>query len=155
MRHLYRYAANLHFRGRVRRTGRKSHRDLNSCNCPGIVHCYKRQMGGLSTQVKPQKKFASLASPTSRVHLMKIVRSFFPALAALLVTAALGAQTPTGTITGRVADSTTHQPLTGGSLLIEGTKLGTVTAGDGTFRLNNVPSGSITVQARRIGYNPQ
>lgn len=83
------------------------------------------------------------------------IRFVFPALAGMLWSLALGAQTPGGTITGRVVDSTSRQPLTGVTVLVEGTRLGTVTGGDGLFRLNGVPEGSQSVRARRIGYNTQ
>lgn len=86
---------------------------------------------------------------------MATVRYLFPALAGVLWTVALGAQAPSGTITGRVVDSATHQPLGGVALSIEGTKRGTVTAGDGSFRLSDVPAGTQSVRARRLGYIPQ
>jgi len=86
---------------------------------------------------------------------MATVRSFFPALVGILWTAALGAQTPGGTVTGRVVDSTSHQPLAGVTISVEGTTRGTATQSDGTFRLSGVPAGNQTFRARRIGYNPQ
>src|SRR4026209_2491956 len=86
---------------------------------------------------------------------MVTVRLFFPALVGLLWTAALGAQTPSGTITGRVVDSTTHQPLAGVTVSVEGTARGTARGSDGTFRLGGVPEGNQVIRARRIGYNPQ
>jgi TonB-dependent starch-binding outer membrane protein SusC len=81
--------------------------------------------------------------------------SLIPALVGLIWSAALGAQTPGGTITGRVTDSTTHQPLAGVTVLVEGTKRGTVTGNDGSFRLSDLPAGAQVLRARRIGYNAQ
>jgi TonB-linked SusC/RagA family outer membrane protein len=86
---------------------------------------------------------------------MTKVRYFFPALISVLSAVALGAQTPGGTITGRVIDSTTNQPLAGVTVSVEGTARGTATESDGTFRLSGVPAGSHVLRARRIGYNPQ
>lgn len=86
---------------------------------------------------------------------MPIARHVFPALIGMLWTVALGAQTPGGTITGRVVDSTTQQPIAGVTVLIEGTTRGTVTGSDGGFRLSSVPAGIQSVRARRIGYNTQ
>jgi TonB-linked SusC/RagA family outer membrane protein len=85
---------------------------------------------------------------------MATVRYFFPALIGMLCTVAVGAQTP-GTITGRVVDSATHNPLTGVTVSVEGTTRGSATQSDGTFRITNVPEGTQVVRARRIGYNPQ
>ena len=87
---------------------------------------------------------------------MVTVRTYFlPALITMLSAVALGAQTPGGTITGRVVDSTNHQPLSGVTVSVEGTTRGTATQSDGTFRLSGLPAGSQTLRARRIGYNPQ
>lgn len=86
---------------------------------------------------------------------MAIPRYFFPAVLAILWTTALGAQGPSGTISGTVTDSATQQPLSGVTILIEGTNRGTMTGADGGFRLSSVPAGSRSVRARRIGYNTQ
>ena len=64
----------------------------------------------------------------------------------------LGAQEPRGTITGQVIDSATLQPIPGVNVLVEGTRLGTITRDDGTFTIAGVPAGTHTVRARRIGY---
>src|SRR5687767_28766 len=64
----------------------------------------------------------------------------------------LGAQESTGTITGQVVDSTTQQPIAGVNVLIDGTRLGTITPDDGTFTIGGVPAVTHTVRARRIGY---
>jgi TonB-dependent starch-binding outer membrane protein SusC len=65
---------------------------------------------------------------------------------------ALGAQQPTGTITGQVIDSATRQPLAGVSVVVDGTRLGAVTRDDGTFTIVGVPAGTHSVRTRRIGY---
>lgn len=87
---------------------------------------------------------------------MAVVRRFTLALmVALLWSPLLGAQTPvppTGTITGRVVDATTQQPVADVSVFVEGTRRGAVSAADGTFTIGGVPSGSQTVRARRIGF---
>ena len=59
---------------------------------------------------------------------------------------------PTGTITGRVLDAETQQPVADVSVFVEGTRRGAVSASDGTFTIGGVPSGSQTVRARRIGF---
>ena len=75
--------------------------------------------------------------------------------AVLCATAALNplaAQQPTGIITGQVIDSATRQPIAGVNVVVEGTRLGTITRDDGTFTIGGVPAGTHTVRARRIGY---
>ena len=86
---------------------------------------------------------------------MATVRYFLPALAGVFCSVALGAQSPGGTIAGRVIDSANQQPLAGVSVIVEGTTRGTVTGSDGTFRLNGVPEGAQGIRARRIGYQSQ
>lgn len=71
-------------------------------------------------------------------------------LAAALPTAA-NAQSG-GTITGRVTDSRSGAPLTDATVLVAGTTLRVVTNGQGEYRIGNVPAGSQSVTASRIGY---
>ena len=52
-----------------------------------------------------------------------------------------GAQATTGTITGRVVDSTSQQPLAGVTIRITGTTIGTLSRPDGAFTLPGVPVG--------------
>ncbi len=91
---------------------------------------------------------------------MVVVRHLLPLLAGALVCAAaslnpLGAQEPTGTITGEVVDSASRQPLAGVSVVVEGTTRGAITRNDGTFTITGVPAGTQRVRARRIGYGTQ
>jgi len=87
---------------------------------------------------------------------MIVVPRFLLLAGAVLCAAAalnpLGAQQPTGIITGQVIDSATRQPLAGVNVIVEGTRLGTITRDDGTFTIVGVPAGTQTVRARRIGY---
>jgi TonB-linked SusC/RagA family outer membrane protein len=57
-----------------------------------------------------------------------------------------------GTVTGRVTDARTSQPIPGVTVEVEGTRLGATTAADGSFRIGNVPAGGRTIIVRRIGY---
>src|SRR5690348_14031085 len=62
------------------------------------------------------------------------------------------AQQPTGTITGRVLDRASQQPIVGVTVRVVGTTRGAQTGDQGTYRITGVPSGTVTVQALRIGY---
>jgi TonB-linked SusC/RagA family outer membrane protein len=55
-------------------------------------------------------------------------------------------------IVGRITDARSSQGVPGATVLVEGTRLGAVTGEDGRFRITNVPAGTRTVRARRIGY---
>lgn len=87
---------------------------------------------------------------------MAMVRciSRYLVLSSLLVGVPLAAQS-TGTISGRVVDSASRQPLSAVSLRIVGTQRGAMTRDDGTFTLVGVPAGAQRVRASRIGFSPQ
>lgn len=57
-----------------------------------------------------------------------------------------------GRIEGTVIDARTQQPLEAVSVLLDGTRLGTITDDKGHYAVLNVPAGTYTVKARRIGY---
>ncbi len=88
---------------------------------------------------------------------MIVLRRLLLSFAGALLCAAasltpVGAQQPTGTITGQVIDSASRQPLVGVNVVVEGTGLGAITREDGTFSIVGVPAGTHTLRARRIGY---
>jgi TonB-linked SusC/RagA family outer membrane protein len=84
---------------------------------------------------------------------MRLNRFAVPALVAgLLWTIPLHGQGTTGTITGRVIDSTTQQPLSGVSMQVVATDRRALTGQDGTFLLTDVPAGVHVLRASRIGY---
>lgn len=58
----------------------------------------------------------------------------------------------TGTITGQVVDSRTTQPLAGVQVDVVEAELGGLTQANGRFLLPNVPVGTQTLRAQRIGY---
>lgn len=58
----------------------------------------------------------------------------------------------TGAVDGRVANAETGQPLADVQVSLEGTDLGTISGADGTFRIEEVPSGRYTLRARSVGY---
>jgi TonB-linked SusC/RagA family outer membrane protein len=58
------------------------------------------------------------------------------------------------TISGKVTDAQTGNPLAVANVVVQGTQLGAVTADDGTYRIAHVPLGAQTVVVRRISYAP-
>ena len=73
----------------------------------------------------------------------------------LLTATSAVARAQTGTIGGRVSDSTTSAPLTGATIraLSGGSTAGSATAGDdGAYRIANVAPGTYEVVVIRIGY---
>jgi len=73
------------------------------------------------------------------------------ALLAVLWVAPLHAQQPTGTISGRVTDEGTQQPLA--SVTVTFGSRGTLTRADGRYVLT-VPAGTDSLRARYLGYAP-
>jgi TonB-linked SusC/RagA family outer membrane protein len=66
----------------------------------------------------------------------------------------LGAQTPTGTITGKVIELNSQRPLGDVQVLVVGTQRGAITNDLGEYRIAGVSVGAVTVRAQRIGYAP-
>ncbi|MCI0698597.1 TonB-dependent receptor [candidate division KSB1 bacterium] len=58
-------------------------------------------------------------------------------------------------IKGIVLDRATRQPLPGANIRVLGTPLGAATGADGRFVLSPIPSGTYTLEASLIGYQPQ
>ena len=84
-------------------------------------------------------------------------RSISRFLCLLLVTAAT-ARAQTGTISGRLTDSTTSAPLSGATVkALSGTSTaGTAIASeDGSYRIGNLGPGTYDVVVTRIGYRPR
>jgi iron complex outermembrane receptor protein len=80
-------------------------------------------------------------------------------LLAALVGSVLSASTlvaqATGSISGRVVDSTSQAPVANATVHVEGTQIGALTRNDGGFLLRNVPARTHTVRVTRIGYGPK
>ena len=75
-------------------------------------------------------------------------------LIAGVVSATAGAQ-QTGKVTGRVIDAQTGAGLSDVGIQVVGTTIGTLSGVDGRFTIPNVATGTVTLQARRIGYQPK
>ena len=76
---------------------------------------------------------------------------FLLALVASLAPSAACAQAQ-GTVTGRVTEAESGDPLPGANVVVEGTGLGTSTDRHGRYRLEGVPAGAQTLTASFVGY---
>jgi TonB-linked SusC/RagA family outer membrane protein len=61
----------------------------------------------------------------------------------------------TGTITGRVTDRATQQPIPDAQVLIIGTTRGARTTDAGQYRLASVPAGTVRLRVIRLGYEAE
>ncbi|HEX6925965.1 MAG TPA: SusC/RagA family TonB-linked outer membrane protein [Longimicrobiaceae bacterium] len=77
------------------------------------------------------------------------------ALTGAVLALPLAAHAQQGSVSGRVTDAATDAPLSGVSVVIEGTQLGTLTGSDGTYTISGVPVGTQRVTAALIGYASQ
>src|SRR5687767_9401759 len=76
--------------------------------------------------------------------------------ATCLASATAGAQTPQrGTITGRVVEAASQQPIVAAQVAIAGTSLGTLTGADGRFTIRGVAPGTVSLRVLRVGYAEQ
>lgn len=83
---------------------------------------------------------------------MAVVRKVFPAIIGALLCATQAGAQQGGTITGKVVDSASAQPLVGVTVSVDGIDRRAITTADGSYRMAAVPAGTHTVRARRIGY---
>ncbi|HXI19639.1 MAG TPA: SusC/RagA family TonB-linked outer membrane protein, partial [Gemmatimonadales bacterium] len=83
---------------------------------------------------------------------MRITRYCIGVLLAVLWTAPLAAQGPTGTIRGKVTDQASQRALQGATVSV-GSRV-TATRADGQYVLSGVPAGSDSLRVRMIGYAP-
>ena len=72
----------------------------------------------------------------------------------LLVVPSLGAQQD-ATVTGRVLDVQSGQPISAAQVFISSLDLGGLTLQNGRYLLQNVPAGTHTLSVSRIGYGTQ
>lgn len=103
----------------------------------------KKQCRKLGHRIEPFRRFGGLGTVFGMVA------------AALSLSAGGLAAQATGTITGRVTDGTTAQPIASAQISIAGLGIGTLTQQNGRFVLQNVPAGTHTVTAQRIGYRTE
>ncbi|MDP6966848.1 MAG: carboxypeptidase-like regulatory domain-containing protein, partial [Candidatus Marinimicrobia bacterium] len=64
----------------------------------------------------------------------------------------VGEASAQATVSGRVTDAATGDPLAGANVMVEGTALGDAADASGSYSISNVPSGAQTVTASMIGY---
>ena len=88
---------------------------------------------------------------------MRFLRFVLAATFAFAASAApaLGQAAKSGRVVGRIVDAGTGQGLSDVTVQIVGTSLGTMSGVDGRFAIRGIPAGTVTVFARRIGYQPK
>ena len=67
---------------------------------------------------------------------------------------AAGAQGNTGTVRGRITDAASGRGLGDAQILVADTRIGALSAIDGSFALVNVPVGTRAITVRRLGFQP-
>ncbi len=77
---------------------------------------------------------------------------FATVLGAVMFAPITVAQAQSGKLTGLVTDAETGKPIEGVSVVVQGTTLGQTTNAAGKYFIIQVPPGTYTVQARRLGY---
>lgn len=64
------------------------------------------------------------------------------------------AQNSTGTITGKVVDKVTQQPIPGVNIIVVGTQFGDASSVEGEFEIKNISTGNYNVRASAVGFTP-
>ena len=83
---------------------------------------------------------------------MRTLRLLIPALATLLALSVRNVHAQQGRINGTVTDQQSSTPIPSVQVRVQGLNIGTTTDDQGRFVLNNVPAGTVTVVAQRVGY---
>jgi len=98
----------------------------------------------------------SVSTGDWRLHLWPRVLRLVPVL--FIVIASLTHAKPVkaqgNTISGTVVSASTGNPIPSAQVLVNGTNLGTVTDGNGRFRIGGLSGNTVTLEVRRIGYRP-
>src|SRR5690606_35051460 len=75
--------------------------------------------------------------------------------AAMLLATAAGLAAQAGTVTGRVTNAETGQPIASAQVFIPDLDQGVLTQQNGTFIIVNVPAGTHTVSVQRLGFREE
>ena len=78
------------------------------------------------------------------------MRRFLLITFSFLLTVTAYAQT--GTVTGRILDEVSNEPLPGANAVLKGTAIGSITDLDGYFTVGNVPTGDQVIVISYVGY---
>jgi hypothetical protein len=108
-------------------------------------------------RTRPSSRLRDVARRTARIiAARRLYRALLVTAAAIaFAPAVLLAQSATGRIAGRVVDARSGAGLTDVALRITGSSVGTMSGVDGRFVLASVPAGTVSLEARRIGYAPK
>ncbi|MFQ5652821.1 MAG: carboxypeptidase-like regulatory domain-containing protein, partial [bacterium] len=80
-------------------------------------------------------------------------RLIIPMLLFSLAFVPVGLAQTTGTISGKIVDARTGDPLPGANVFLRGTTTGAASLADGTYSIENLPPGTYQVVASFIGYH--
>ena len=79
---------------------------------------------------------------------------YLTALLFLFAQAVFPAEGPSGSVTGRITDAVTRQPLPGVNILVTGTTYGAATDAQGKFEITGLPVGTYILRISFLGYEP-
>ena len=86
------------------------------------------------------------------MSMRRLFRSLLLAAAIVPLSAFAAAHAQQGTVTGRVTDAGTGQPISAVMVSVVGTNVGGQTNADGRYTLRGVNPGTVTLRALRIGF---
>ena len=95
-----------------------------------------------------------LSSHAYHFHVRPALAGALLLLALALLIPGAAAQGATGRVTGTVTDAATAEPLVGVNVVVVGTTRGAATDADGRFSISGVPTGTVALEARFVGFEP-
>jgi TonB-dependent starch-binding outer membrane protein SusC len=101
------------------------------------------------------QSLTSLNTHTGSKNMRKLQSFVAAGMCGLLFANSMAAQALLGTIVGRVTESGSGKPIAMAYIQVLGTRRSAHTRADGSFIVDSVPVGPVTLRVRRIGYGMQ
>ncbi len=105
--------------------------------------------------LKTSQFFTSVRARVGRAYVIFMATSALLIATGSLATLHSQEAPATGRIAGRIIDAESGLGVTGVGVSIVGTTIGAMSGVDGAYSIPRVPSGTVTLLARRIGYGPK
>jgi TonB-dependent starch-binding outer membrane protein SusC len=124
----------------------------------GLTLAYSKALVPVDRRVRLRAKDVTVAAALSAVLMNTATDVLFSGgTQATLIRRAGQAIPPAfaGTVTGKVSELVSGQPVAGAKVEIVGGDISTTTRSDGLFRLNGVPEGRVRVRVTRLGFKAQ
>jgi hypothetical protein len=103
----------------------------------------------------PPRRRGEVSMSTRRVHHALLLAAMAAATGSLVASVGVAQTQPPGSVTGRVTDAASGQPIMAAQVHVVGTNIGTQTNTEGQYTLRGVSPGPTEVRVLRVGFAEQ